>query len=211
MNDGIYHPFDESRFAKFKDGINKIIAAADSSEGKLKVILATPPPFDPVPVKAKNGLAAADAKEFNWKAVYENYDSEVMAEYSKWILEQKERVAGCIDLRSAVLDALSEKRKTDPDFFYAHDGVHVNKAGQKLIADTIAKAIGVDTDKSLPASVVSMLRQKQLLMRNSMLTEVGHKRPGIKEGLPVEAAIARAEELYAEISKALEKEKAKQE
>ncbi len=205
MNDGIYHPFDETRFENYKNGINKIIEAADESEGKLKVILVTPPPFDALPVKAKGNLVPIDAKEFLWTKVYENYDSEVMSVYAKWILEQKHRVAGCVDLRTPMLADLVERRKTKPDFHYAHDGVHVNAAGHQLIADCLAKALGLDCSKHLTAELSAKLKQRQAILRDSWLTESGHKRPGIKAGLPKSKAAEAAQKIDDAIAAAIQK------
>src|SRR5262245_14044303 len=58
MNDGIYYPFDEQRFAKYKDGILSWRERAARSGAR--VLHLTPPVFDPVPIKARTlraGLA----------------------------------------------------------------------------------------------------------------------------------------------------------
>ena len=210
MNDGIYHPFDEKRFQSYKDGIEKIIEAANQSNGDMKVILLTPPPFDALPLKLKNSLATKDAKEFNWKTVYENYDTEVLAVYSKWILEQESRVAGCIDMRTPILEALAEKRKTDPKFRFAHDGVHLNSAGQKIMGQTIAKALGVDPDKTHGEKVLKAIKERQNVHRDSWLAEVGHKRPGVKSGMKIEAAKLEADKIDLQIEAAIKKGKQKE-
>ena len=194
MNDGIYHPFDKTRFEKFKQGINIIIEAADKSDGKLKVILVTPPTFDALPLKAKNKLAAGDAKNFSWKRVYENYDTDVLAVYSEWVMNQKDRVLGCIDLRTPILETLANKRKTDPDFHFAKDGVHVDAAGHRLIAQTMATAIGLDPAKTLSADLEKTVNSKQVVLRDSWLSEIGHKRPGVKPGIPLDKALAAADQ-----------------
>ncbi|MDP6446091.1 MAG: SGNH/GDSL hydrolase family protein, partial [Pirellulaceae bacterium] len=46
MNDGIYYPFAAERFEAYQNGINKLIAKVNASGAKL--ILMTPPPFDPL-------------------------------------------------------------------------------------------------------------------------------------------------------------------
>ena len=206
MNDGIYHPFNEKRFANYQAGINKIIEAAEKSEGKLKVILVTPPPFDAVPVKAKGNLVGKDAQEFSWKKVYENYDAEVLAVYSEWILAQKDRVAGCIDLRTPILNDLAEKRKTNPNFQYAPDGVHLNSAGHQLIGDSLARALDVDPSKKLDEKLQKMVRNRQLILRDCWLKEVGHKRPNVKEGLSVELATKLADRTDEILADAIQKQ-----
>ena len=205
MNDGIYHPFDKTRFENYINGINKIIEAADKSNGNLKVILVTPPPFDALPVKAKGNLVPIDAEEFHWTKVYENYDLEVLEVYAGWILEQRDRVAGCIDLRTPMLADLAERRKTKPDFHYAHDGVHVDDGGHQLIADIIAKALGLDFTKQLPNELLEKLKQRHGIFRNSWLTESGHKRPGIKDGMPIAEAVVAAKKIDEEIARTIKK------
>lgn len=211
MNDGIYHPFDETRFENYQAGIDKIIDAASQAENEVKVILVTPLPFDALPGREKNTLAKKDAKEFNWKAVYENYDAEVIAVYAKWILEQEHKVAGCIDMRTPFLEALTEARKTDPTFHFAHDGVHINAAGHKMMGNVIAKAIGLDTSRTLKPDAEKIIAQRQILLRNSWLTEVGHKRPNVKEGHKIEIAAQIEKRLNDQLNKALVEEKTKKE
>jgi len=208
MNDGIYHPFDKARFESYKAGINKIIEAAEKSDGSLKVILVTPPPFDPLPLKSQGSLAPKDADEFNWKTVYENYDSEVMAVYSDWILEQSDRVVGCIDLRTPILNHLAEKRVQKPDYRISNDGVHVDSIGHKLIGHSIAMALELDTSLTVSSDVFDLIKQKQTILRNSWLTAVGHKRPGIKDGMPLPKAIASVMKIGQQIEEKLNKPKA---
>lgn len=201
MNDGIYHPFDNHRFERYKVGINKIIDAADKSDGRLKVFLVTPPPFDPLPVKKLGNLVPKDAKEFLWTKVYENYDSEVMAVYSEWILNQKDRVAGCIDLRTPVLNDLAKRRETDPEFHYAHDGVHVNSEGHRIIAESIASALGLDVTQRLGEDTINLIKRRQAILRDSWLSTVGHKRPNVKAGMPLSKANKAADRLDQSIEK----------
>jgi lysophospholipase L1-like esterase len=49
MNDGIYHPFDDARFKSFKDGTTKLVEKVEKAGAK--VVLMTPAPFDPKPLK----------------------------------------------------------------------------------------------------------------------------------------------------------------
>lgn len=195
MNDGIYHPFDETRFENYKRGINQIIESASKADQPPKIILVTPPPFDPLPVRKKGKLVKKNAESFSWKEVYENYDSEVLAIYAQWILKQESRVAACIDLRSPILEDIAKRRQTDPDFHYAHDGVHVNADGHKLIGRLFALALGIEDLKQHPGAVGKLIKQRQTVLRDSWLSEVGHKRPGIKAGLPIKEALAKANEL----------------
>ena len=51
MNDGIYYPFDNEPFHKYQEGFRRLIAACEKAGAK--VVLMTPAPFDPQPVKDK--------------------------------------------------------------------------------------------------------------------------------------------------------------
>ncbi|MCW5558200.1 MAG: lysophospholipase, partial [Verrucomicrobiae bacterium] len=51
MNDGIYFPFSEERFQKFREGITRLREAA-AHEG-VRVIHLTPPVFDPMPLAGR--------------------------------------------------------------------------------------------------------------------------------------------------------------
>jgi len=107
MNDGIYHPFDKARFEAYQNGINTIIKKVDGAGAKL--ILLTPLPFDPMPGRLAGKLLPADAEEFSWKAIYENYDSEAMKRYAKWILAQRSRVLGVVDAHTTVSYYVAQK------------------------------------------------------------------------------------------------------
>ena len=51
MNDGIYYPFSEVRFQKYQEGMKDVIARV--SKAGARVVVVTPPPFDPLPLKDK--------------------------------------------------------------------------------------------------------------------------------------------------------------
>ncbi|MDP4792547.1 MAG: DUF1080 domain-containing protein [Verrucomicrobiales bacterium] len=185
MNDGIYHPFSEERFAAYKAGINTLIEKVAASGAPL--ILMTPPAFDPEPLRTKGQLRPADAAKFGWIEIYENYDSEVIAPYATWILEQKDRVLGVIDLRSPVLAYMEEKRKKDPHFTLSNDGVHINEEGHRVLAKAILKALGKNPDSidTLDPNALAKVHSRQTTLHNAWLTHVGHQRPQTKAGLPL--------------------------
>ncbi|NIP97975.1 MAG: lysophospholipase, partial [Akkermansiaceae bacterium] len=109
MNDGIYYPFSEERFAKYQAGINTLIEKVAKHGAPL--VLLTPPPFDPLPLQKKGKLLPASAPRFSWMQIYEHYDRDVIARYAKWILAQKDRVAEVIDLHGPIT-AFVQKQRT---------------------------------------------------------------------------------------------------
>ena len=117
MNDGIYHPFSEERFDSYQHGIDRLIEKVDAVGAKL--VLMTPPPFDPVPLRETGKLQPASAEGFAWTGIYENYD-DVMSRYAEWILDQGDRVEMVVDLRTPVLEYLAAQRKTEPEFSFSN-------------------------------------------------------------------------------------------
>jgi hypothetical protein len=45
------------------------------------------------------------------------------------------------------------------------------------------------------AAILDLTRRKQQILRDAWLTRTGHLRPGVKEGLPMEEAREKADEL----------------
>jgi lysophospholipase L1-like esterase len=196
MNDGIYYPPNEERFAAYRAGIDKIIEKVHTSGAKL--ILMTPPAFDPLPLKKQGKLRPPGANEYSWKTIYEDYD-DVIRGYAAWVMKQSDRVEMVIDLHTPVTDYVAEKRKADPEFTMSPDGVHVNNEGHEVLADTIARAWGLTEPVSPDTGLMTLISRRQKLMHDAWLSHVGHKRPGVKEGLPIDKAKAEAAEFDKQI------------
>ncbi len=198
MNDGIYYPPTEKHFAAYRDGINTIIDKVHASGAK--VILMTPPAFDALPLKKKGKLLPLGAKEYSWKTIYENYD-DVIRQFADWIKQQSSRVEMVIDLHGPITQYNADKRKTNPDFTMSGDGVHVNHEGHQVFAEAILKAWGVDCDRKPNPEVINLIVQRQNLMKLAWLSEVGHLRPGVKAGLPMDQAKQQAALIDQQIAK----------
>jgi lysophospholipase L1-like esterase len=136
MNDGIYHPFSEQRFAAYQDGVATLIKKVQAAGARL--ILLTPPPFDPQPMRdAGKLLPQSDDANYSWKTIYEDYDEKVIARYAQWILAQADRdgVAGVINLHTPVNKFVVAKRADEPSFAMSNDGVHLDEQGHRLLAE----------------------------------------------------------------------------
>ena len=192
MNDGIYYPFSEARFQKYQDGINRLIEKVHAAGAKLSLV--TPPPFDPLQLKAEGKLLPEGSDKFAWFAVYEGYD-QVIQKYGKWILEQKDRVEMVIDLHTPITAYWEQQRKTDPAFTVAPDGVHCNSAGHHTIAEVILKAWGIESWLPISQEMNQLVSEKGGLLHNAWLSHIGHKRPGMADGLSLEAAQKNAAEI----------------
>lgn len=198
INDGIYYPFDEKRFQAFKDGVNHLLEKVHAAGAKL--VLLTPPPFDAVALRAKEGkLLPAGAAEYGYTAMYENYD-DVMQKYTQWILQQKPRVDMVIDIRTPMAEYAAQQRKTDPAFALSPDGIHPTADGHRLMGEAVLKAWGVESTLEPGAELLKLVRQRMSLLHAAWLSDVGHQRPGIKEGLPLDEAQAKAAELDQQIN-----------
>ncbi|MEA3207399.1 MAG: hypothetical protein QOE70_456 [Chthoniobacter sp.] len=193
MNDGIYLPLDEQRFARFQAGIRRLREAVAKSGAK--IIHLTPPVFD--------SLVPQDRAT--------NYDA-VLTRYSEWLLERRQDGWQVIDLHGPMAAAIAEHRKTDPTFTFARDHVHPNDAGHEVLADALLAGLGPERltafQKLLAGpwpstpeyrGYVAKIRKRGRLLADAWLTETGHLRPGMTKGLPLVEAQAQAETLEREI------------
>jgi len=195
MNDGIYYPFSDQRFAAYQKGVNDIIAKVHASGAKL--VLMTPPAFDPLPLHKKGSLRPAGAEKFAWFAIYEGYD-DVLKKYAAWVMTLRDRVDLVIDLHTPVNAYTAEKRKADPDFTMSPDGVHVNEEGHQVLAAAILKALGSEPVE-LDPKLLGLVHARQEILHAAWVSEVGHKRPDVAAGLPLEEAQAKAAEFDRQI------------
>ncbi len=196
MNDGIYYPLSEERFAAYRRGVNRLIDEVNASGAKL--VLMTPPAFDPLPLKKQGKLRPAGADKYAYFAIYEDYDA-VLKAYAAWVREQRERVDLVIDLHTPVLDYVAEKRRSDPQFTMSPDGVHVNQEGHRVLAAAILDALG-HAPPEPSRELLKLVEQRQKLRHAAWLSHVGHLRPGVKPGLPIDQAEAQAAEIDEQIA-----------
>jgi len=170
INDGIYLPYDELRFQKFKDGIlwmhdEVIKTGAD-------IIHLTPPVYDG---------ANAD--------IYDN----VMDIYSHWLLSRRyTHDWKIIDIHDPMKRQLQEQRLQDPEFTFAPDGVHPNKSGHWVMAQQVLLSLGenkvaeFNTIEKTMASfehgkqLLEIVEKKQAYTKYAWLTTTRHKRPGME-------------------------------
>jgi lysophospholipase L1-like esterase len=190
MNDGIYLPFREERFQKFKDGILWLRERVAASGAKLMHV--TPPTFDEV------------------KGGHPGYAS-TLDRYADWLLAQRAAGWDVVDLHGPMNRYLVERRRREPEFFLAGDGVHCGEIGHWIIAKQILLHLGAkdlantDNPQAMLAfhargkEILKLVQEKQRLMKDAWLTDIGHKRPGMNKGLPLAEAQVRAAELDRQI------------
>lgn len=187
MNCGIYLPLSDERFARYQQGIRELQQKVKAAGAQL--ILITPPTYD-------------DQR----KPLEHSYNA-VLERYGQWLLTLRAEGQVVIDLHGPMHAALLEQRKTQPEFTYQPDAVHPDSAGQWLIARQMIQALGDATvaDKAtpeamlaqyqLPASLLTLIRQRMSIRRDAYLSAAGHLRPGMQPGLPIKDAEVKTHEL----------------
>ena len=201
MNDGIYQPFSEERFAKFREGILRLRAAAQGSGAQ--VLHLTPPVFDAVPLEGKT-LPAGRAE---YPLPYAGYN-DVLDRYSAWLMAQRENGWDVVDIHGPMNRFIAEHRRGNPAFTLANDGVHPGPTGHWLIAREILRHLGAPSDVAdgegpdvlarlhpRGAAILQRVAERQRLLKDAWLSHVGHRRPGMPTGKPLAQALREAEDL----------------
>ncbi|MBL7762783.1 MAG: SGNH/GDSL hydrolase family protein [Chitinophagaceae bacterium] len=202
MNDGIYLPFDSTRFKKFKDGIlwlhdEVIRAGAD-------IIHITAADYDEVRGKSKGYTVVLDI-------------------YSDWLLSLRQsRQWEVIDVHYPMKKYLQAHRQADAKFgmdafALAEDGVHPGETGHWIMAREILVYIGykeIEKSPSVlqalkqtsdPIKLIKLVTERQNMLRDAWLSATKHLRPGLPTGLPLNEAQAKAAEILKEIKSLIEK------
>ncbi len=194
MNDGIYYPLGDDRFEKFKSGIERLHQAAERY--KSQIIHLTPAFFDALPIRDRLLPAGLD----EYRQPFAGYD-DVLHAYSEWLLSKRKVGWQVLDVHGTMKQAVTELRKSKPDFTFAADGVHPNEMGQAVIAKPLAVAwglkLGADGKPDHPraAELLKLVREKQSVLKLAWLTATKHMRPGIPAGLSIQDAQSKAAEL----------------
>ena len=191
MNDGIYMPLDAGRFQKFKDGIIWLHDTIIKTGARLLHL--TPPDYD----------------EIKGKSV--GY-SKVLDVYSDWLLGKTSSAKWqVIDIHYPMKKYLAEHRKMDENFALAQDGVHPNETGHWIMAQQILLYLGfkaVAKSNSIAATLqqtsdakklLTLINERQNMLKDAWLTATKHTRPGMATGLPLSEAQAKADTMLHEI------------
>jgi len=145
INDAIYHPFNEKRFAAYTNGLETLIKKFQAVGSY--VVVFTPPPFaafgPPFPegtseVERETLLAKANAaaeieaqkdpRKFGFRTAYPYYDH-VMARYAEWVLTLADREGvSVVDIRTPMLARIKET--------HGGDAIHPNERGHQIMAET---------------------------------------------------------------------------
>ena len=178
MNDGIYHPQSTERFQAYKDGYDLLISKAKAA-GVKQIVLLTPPPYDSVPIRIKT----IEKGEFGYKTPYVNYN-DVLSDYAKYLLSMNKSDVAVVDLNSALVNYVNEKRKSAPQFTLSRDGIHPGSEGHLLMAQTVLRGIGLNFNFISPSSVqeidnddfFKLINKKRSKRSNGWLNYIGYTR-----------------------------------
>ncbi len=187
INDGIYQPLDVVRQLAFQDGIIRLRLACIHAGAQ--VVVVTPPLYAPDD-RAKDVI---------------NYDG-VMEAYGAWLVAQRSAGWQVIDIHPLLHQAVDAAKKADPTFIYAKDNLHPGEQGHlfmaKAVWQSLAPMMKWKTDMEFAEGVkLKLLRDSSAVLRDAWLMQTGHKRPGVKGGLPLAQAEARSAELMSEFLK----------
>lgn len=194
INDGIFMPFDEGRFKKYKKGICWLDEKI--KRRKIPVIYITNSVYD----KTKD-------------SAYSN----VMAMYADWLISLRyTNNWDVIDVFNPMNLVLQNKRAVTPSFKLTRDGVHPTSEGHWIMAKELLLAFGctkiakdIAIEKALQNykkgnRLFSLIQKRQQLMKDAWLTNIGHKRPNMKKGTPLNIAKKQYIDIESEIVKLLE-------
>lgn len=192
INCGIYQPFDKKRFEKYQTGIRDLKKKVEAAGAVL--VLVTPPYYDDQRAK----------KSFSYNGVLDRY--------AEWLISQQKKGWLVIDLHGPMGKEVADQRKTKPKFTFQPDAVHPNNEGHWFMARQLfhwfgdkksASAVSKEQwmkDHKVHSKTMRLVRTRVNLLRDAYLSSAGHKRPGIRKGLPV----AKAEKQVKMITKQIQ-------
>lgn len=191
MNCGVYLPWDENRFAAYQEGILRLQAAVERAGARL--VLIAPACYDD------------DVRPLDF-----SYD-DVLARYSAWLIERRDGGGQTIDFHGPMSAERKRRRAADAKFTFQPDGVHPNDAGHWFMAQQVLAWLGearaadwnapaeMMVALNAPAEIPRLVQERMRVLRDAYVAAIGHRRPEVPAGLPLEQAQRRAAELTDEI------------
>lgn len=211
MNDGIYHPFSEERFAAYQNGMLSLIHKI--KQVGAKAIVMTPPPFDVKSIKRdlEERAEVGDNPSYSWKNPYAHYN-DVLKKYAEWCLSLQDEADAVIDIHNPLAKDIEQAHAQDPEYS-SGDGIHPNARGHWVIARTLLGRLFNITLERTPGHVTlpdselppwfALVLQRHRLLSAGWKEHVGHTNPNKSAALPLAEAIAAASALDEEIQHAV--------
>lgn len=184
INDGIYQPLDGARQLAFQEGVIRLRLACIRAGAQ--IVMVTPPLYAP-DNRAKDVI---------------NYDG-VMETYGAWLVAQRTAGWQVIDIHHLLHQAVAAAKKADPTFIYAKDNLHPGEQGHLFMAQAVWQSLAPMMKWKADVAFaegekLKLLRESSATLRDAWLMKTGHKRPGVKGGLPVAEAEARSAQILKE-------------
>jgi hypothetical protein len=137
MNDGIYAPPDADRMAKFQAGVRDLAGMA--REAGARVVILTPPPFDPVSFKGT--LPPDGSADYGFLSPWKDYNK-TLAGCAAWLRDTQGLADAVVDLHGPLTNIIAAWHKADPNWS-SGDGIHPVAPIHWLMAGLIAEELGV--------------------------------------------------------------------
>ena len=228
MNDGIYHPFGSSRFADYRNGMDRLVQTYEKMAVPVPVVLMTPTLFDLPSARQRAPMVpdSADDYPFAYNNTFFAYD-QVLQRYAEWVKSESRRAVASVDLHSALYRFVRANRAMDKGYRFG-DGVHPPTEGHLEMALTILQSLGIEearddayarllrlTNVALiddpgppakPTPLWQKMLQRERLLSAAWRETIGHTKPNKSKALPLEKAKAEAAKLEAEIRVLLAKD-----
>ena len=194
INDGMYEPYSEGIMAAFQNGVTKLVHTCQAAGAQ--VILITPPVFD---IRQMQGWSADP-----------DYDR-TLGRFAEWeVTHPPAGVVAVIDLHRTMRCALTERRKANPDFHFADDGVHPGDLGHLVMAQSILTALEIPMPEGAAEALLTavnadpmfkLVYQRRAIRSDGWLNCIGCTRERtVKPGSgDINAVEARARDLQQEI------------
>lgn len=180
MNDGIYFPQSEERFAAFQTGMRTLVETVQQTGAQLYLL--TPPPFDPLPIAHKT--VEKDAEFFGYSSPFAGYN-DVLRDYAAWLRDEKIPGIRIIDFFTPMVEYIEGQRLLQPNFCLAPDGVHPDSAGHLLMARIFLEGLdmAVPQDERVTMvhevskdSLFSLVEKRRKIRSKAWLEYIGYTR-----------------------------------
>ena len=144
MNDGNYYPARDDIQQAYLDNLERLINLIH--ETGARIILLTPPPFDPISKPQKNLLLPGQAV-YGYGQTYSLYDDTLVALGALAKGRFGHEVAMTVDIHTPLADYIATSRQQDAGYRYG-DGVHPPLDGHLAFALAILNGIGESSEKA---------------------------------------------------------------
>jgi lysophospholipase L1-like esterase/pimeloyl-ACP methyl ester carboxylesterase len=186
MNDGSSLPQNEDGFARYCSAMENLKTSIEKA-GVKRFVMLTPPIHDAGPGQPQS-----------------QHDS-MLTRFSDWLLSKRDDGWEVIDIHGPMRADLEERRRSEPNYRFADDGVHPNRDGHRLMAkqliaffsSTKAADDGFERTTYFGPAFRNLVADRMAVLRDAWLTETQHMRPGIAAGLPLAQAEAKVREISA--------------